>query len=87
MKYSFLVFFLLISLNLSAQNNIQWRGTDRTGIYKETGLLKSWPADGPKMLWHFDGLGEGHSSATIDSDKLYLSGMTDRKSTRLNSSH
>src|SRR5688572_19131919 len=25
----------------------QWRGADRTGISKETGLLKQWPAAGP----------------------------------------
>ena len=64
-----------IALTLSAQNNIQWRGTDRTGIYKESGLLQSWPEEGPAMLWHFDGLGEGHSSVTIDSNKIYLSGL------------
>jgi len=64
-----------IVLTLAAQNNIQWRGTDRTGIYTESGLLQSWPENGPDMLWHFDGLGEGHSSVTIDSDKIYLSGL------------
>lgn len=74
------VIFLLVAfctLTLSAQNNIQWRGTDRTGIYKETGLLKSWPENGPAMLWSYDGLGEGHSSVAIDSDKIYLTGLTD----------
>ncbi|MDR2037302.1 MAG: PQQ-like beta-propeller repeat protein [Bacteroidales bacterium] len=78
MKYPFLLFSLLVSLNLFAQNNIQWRN-DRSGVYTETGLLKSWPADGPKMLWHYDGLGEGHSSVAIDSEKIYLTGMTDGK--------
>ena len=66
---------LLMTSVLWAQNNIEWRGTDRTGIYKEAGLLKSWPENGPEMLWHFDELGQGHSSVTVDSDKLYLSGM------------
>ena len=72
-----LIFSLTITSLLFAQNNIQWRGVDRTGIYNETGLLKSWPEGGPDMLWHFDGLGEGHSSVTIDSGKIYLSGMID----------
>ena len=76
MKKIFFIFICLLITSVSwAQNNIQWRGTDRTGIYKETGLLKSWPENGPDMLWHFDGLGEGHSSATIDSDKIYISGI------------
>jgi outer membrane protein assembly factor BamB len=63
---------------LTAQDVIQWRG-NRTGIYPETGLLKSWPADGPQMLWHYDGLGEGHSSVAVSSGKLYVTGMTGGK--------
>ena len=75
MKKMFFSLMVFSTLTIVAQNNIQWRGTDRTGIYTETGLLKSWPENGPDLLWHFDGLGEGHSSATIDKDKIYLSGM------------
>lgn len=79
MKKGLIVCFSLLTLLLSAQDNIQWRGADRTGIYKETGLLKSWPEKGPALLWHYDGLGEGHSSVAIDSDKIYLTGLTDGK--------
>lgn len=61
---------------LVAQNNTEWRN-DRTGIYQETGLLKSWPANGPELLWQVDGLGQGYSSVSIDPDKLYVTGMTD----------
>jgi len=79
MKKGLIVCLSLLTLSLFAQDNIQWRGTDRTGVYKESGLLKTWPADGPSMLWHYNGLGEGHSSVAIDSDKIYLTGMTDGK--------
>jgi len=79
MKKRLIAILSLASLTLFAQDNIQWRGTDRTGIYTETGLMKSWPAAGPAMLWSYDGLGEGHSSAAIASDKIYLTGMTDGK--------
>ena len=61
----------------TAQHTIQWRGNDRTGIYKEEGLLTSWPEKGPELLWHFDGLGAGHTSTAIDADKIYITGMTD----------
>ena len=68
-----------IAFSLYAQDVIQWRN-DRTGIYSnEKGLLKSWPADGPKLLWHFDGLGEGHSSLAISYGKLYVTGLLDGK--------
>ena len=72
-----IVFLIItcITLSLSAQNTIQWRN-DRTGIYNEKGLLKSWPAKGPQMLWHYVDLGEGHSSAAIDAGKIYITGMT-----------
>ena len=77
MKKGLIFCLTFLTLALSAQDVIQWRGTDRTGIYKETGLLKSWPADGPKMLWHFDGLGEGHSSVAIANNKIYITGLVD----------
>ncbi|MDR2037303.1 MAG: PQQ-binding-like beta-propeller repeat protein [Bacteroidales bacterium] len=79
MKRSFFILLSLAVLSLSAQDNIQWRGTDRTGIYRETGLMKSWPANGPEMLWHYGGLGEGHSSVAIASGKIYVTGLSDGK--------
>lgn len=79
MKKVLIASLSLLTLSLSAQDNIQWRGTDRTGVYNENGLLKTWPTDGPAMLWHYNGVGEGHSSVAIDSDKIYLTGMSDSK--------
>jgi len=68
------MYFILAFIPLNAQ--IQWRN-DRTGIYNETGLLQSWPENGPEMLWHFDGLGEGYTSVAISKEKLYITGMND----------
>lgn len=79
MRKKLIVGLSLLTLSLSAQDNIQWRGTDRTGIYHESGLLKAWPEGGQKLLWNYNGLGEGHSSVAVDSDKLYLTGSTDGK--------
>jgi outer membrane protein assembly factor BamB len=53
----------------------QWRGPDRTGVSKETGLLASWPAGGPKLLWTFRGAGEGYSSVAIVGGRLYSMGI------------
>jgi outer membrane protein assembly factor BamB len=52
----------------------QWRGPDRDGICAETGLLKSWPEGGPKLLWEMTGLGTGYSSLAIVDGKLYTMG-------------
>jgi outer membrane protein assembly factor BamB len=52
----------------------QWRGPNRDGVCSETGLLKSWPADGPKLLWEITGLGPGYSSMSIVDGRLYTMG-------------
>jgi len=50
----------------------QWRGPDRTGVSRETGLLKEWPKDGPKLLWHVKEIGSGYSTPAVVGDRLYL---------------
>ena len=75
MRQTSILIFLIAPIFLSAQKNIQWRGTDRSGIYHEQGLLKQWPENGPALKWHFDDLGEGHSSVAINAEKLYLTGL------------
>ncbi|NQT39921.1 MAG: polyvinylalcohol dehydrogenase, partial [Planctomycetes bacterium] len=37
----------------------------------ETGLLKKWPPEGPKLLWTVEKLGFGYSSVTIAHDTIY----------------
>ncbi|NOQ25602.1 MAG: PQQ-binding-like beta-propeller repeat protein [Bacteroidales bacterium] len=67
----------LISSLTYSQDNAQWRGENRDGIYNETELLKQWPENGPELLWHFDELGEGHASAAVTSDIVFTSGTID----------
>jgi outer membrane protein assembly factor BamB len=50
----------------------QWRGPNRDGISKETGLLKSWPKDGPKLVWQIKDLGGGYSTPSIASGRIYV---------------
>jgi outer membrane protein assembly factor BamB len=52
----------------------QWRGPRRDGISEEKGLLRSWPEDGPELLWKVDGLGTGWSAPIVVGDRLYLTG-------------
>jgi outer membrane protein assembly factor BamB len=53
----------------------QWRGPDRNDVSKETGLLKSWPKDGPKLLWTYEKLGAGYAGPAVVGDRLYVLGM------------
>ena len=57
----------------------QWHGPDRNGVSKETGLLQSWPATGPKLLWTFRDAGAGYSSMSIVGDRLYSMGAEGNK--------
>lgn len=49
----------------------QWRGPDRSGVSKETGLLKQWPAGGPKLLWQVNDLGDGYSTPVVVGNRIY----------------
>jgi outer membrane protein assembly factor BamB len=73
-----LVTFSLLVCIASAgfsQGPTRWRGETQNGIYQETGLLKTWPVFGPEILWSFEGLGQGHSSAAIADGFVYTAGM------------
>lgn len=72
-----LIVCLLIGISVTAQQPTKWRGPDADGVYETTNLLQSWPADGPEILWSFDGLGEGFSSPAFANGKIYCSGMID----------
>ena len=52
----------------------QWRGPNRDGKSPETGLLKSWPAQGPPLAWRGAGAGIGYSSFAASGGRLYTMG-------------
>jgi len=52
----------------------QWQGPDRTGVSKETGLLKQWPASGPAVVWTATGLGSGYGSMAIAGNRVFVQG-------------
>lgn len=74
---TFLALALATPAALSAKDWPQWRGPDRTDVSTETGLLKSWPAGGPKQVWLFKNAGQGYSSFAIAAGKLYTLGTRD----------
>lgn len=48
----------------------QWRGPKRDGRSAETGILRTWPAEGPKVLWRVP-LANGFSAITVANGKAY----------------
>jgi len=72
------VALLLLAQQAMAQSSAnwpQWRGPNRDGVSKETGLLKQWPAEGPPLVWKATGAGSGYSSFSISNGKLYTMGL------------
>jgi outer membrane protein assembly factor BamB len=50
----------------------QWRGPARDGTSRERGLLKQWPAGGPKLLWQVNDIGDGYSTPVVVGSRIYL---------------
>ena len=58
----------------------QWRGPDRNGLSKETGLLSQWPRSGPTVAWSAAMLGAGYGSIAVQGDRVYVQGMRNNQS-------
>ncbi len=71
-----LAVILFTGYSVSAQT-VQWRGPDRDGHFPETGLMKTWPENGPELIFELEGIGKGYSSAVLDGDIIYVTGMID----------
>ncbi len=68
---------LVTGIELQAQDG-QWRGPNRDGKYPDTGLLQSWPENGPELLLKKKGLAKGYSSPLIVEGMIYISGKRDK---------
>ncbi|MCI0661321.1 MAG: PQQ-like beta-propeller repeat protein, partial [Acidobacteria bacterium] len=60
------------SMKAGATDWPQWRGPQRDGISKESGLLKEWPKEGPKLLWVQKDIGDGYSTPAVVGSRIYL---------------
>ena len=69
----------------AAQNNLaaeearrgdwsRWRGPNSDGISLETGLLDTWPKNGPPLAWRVKGLGGGYASVAVAAGRIYTLG-------------
>jgi outer membrane protein assembly factor BamB len=61
----------LVALISLAADWPQWRGPQRDGVSKETGLLKEWPKEGPPLAWKVKGLGGGYSGPSVAGGLLF----------------
>jgi outer membrane protein assembly factor BamB len=69
------VVLLLLCEPVLAVDWTTWLGPNRNGKSTETGLLKSWPEGGPKLIWKANGLGEGYSTMAVVGNRIYTQGQ------------
>lgn len=86
MKTSNRMFLILAALigfaGLSFCESDSWptfHGPNRDNISPDKGLLKSWPKDGPELLWKFDKCGKGFSSVSVAGGMIFTSGNSNDK--------
>lgn len=66
-----------ITCSMMAGDWPQYRGQQRSGIAQESGLLQTWPAEGPRLLWTSSALGVGYAGPAVVGERLYVSGVRD----------
>ena len=71
MVYRLSAFIILASISAQGGDWPQFRGPNRDNISTETGLLRTWPAKGPKVLWKIP-VCEGYAGAAIKDGRIYL---------------
>lgn len=67
----FILFVLAFLGNSYAQDWPQFLGPDRNSVSPQTGILTSWPATGPEILWTAD-VSPGYGGPVIQDGKVYL---------------
>ena len=71
--------FLVGAATVTAADWSGFRGPNRDGVSPETGLLKSWPKDGPKVVWTAKNLGLGWGTPSIADGVIYGVGTREGK--------
>jgi outer membrane protein assembly factor BamB len=55
----------------------QWRGPNRDNRSRETGLLETWPEQGPPLLYQIIGLGAGISTPAVVGNQVFTLSVFD----------
>ncbi|MDB4561330.1 PQQ-like beta-propeller repeat protein [bacterium] len=69
-----LVPFFVFAGNAGAENWPAWRGPDRSDVSKETGLLATWPEQGPELVWLSKKSGVGYAGFAVVDENVYTMG-------------
>src|SRR5262249_59073641 len=68
-----------VALQSHAVDWPQYRGPNRNDVSPETGLLKTWPKDGPPLAWTYENAGVGYSPVSVVGERVYVTGGREDK--------
>jgi outer membrane protein assembly factor BamB len=74
-----IIILTLLAGYIEAQKISEFRPENRTGVSAETGLMKTWPAVGPALLWSNTDLAKGFSSPSFGTSSIYITGLIDKE--------
>ena len=61
----------LACLSVNADDWPQWLGPQRDGVWRETGLVETFPTDGPRIRWR-TAIGSGYSGPAVANGRVYV---------------
>jgi outer membrane protein assembly factor BamB len=68
---SFVVLLTLLAQQTIADEWPQWMGPQRDSIWRESGIVDSFPEDGPRVLWRMP-IGGGYAGPAVANGKVYV---------------
>ena len=75
---SALVLLVAASSIVQAEDWPEYRGAGRTGIWKETGIVETFPAEGLKVLWRTP-VNRGFSGPSVAAGRVFLTDFIEQK--------
>jgi outer membrane protein assembly factor BamB len=76
-KVMLIAVIVMITVGSNLADWPQYLGPDRNSTSPEKGLLRSWPSDGPKVLWTVS-VGRGFGGPVVNDGKVYLLDRDDK---------
>lgn len=72
-----IVIVIAVTASTGAEDWPFWRGSNRNAVSTETGLIDSWPDEGPDLEWRASGIGKGYSSVVVSNGLCFTTGRFD----------
>src|SRR4030042_2156031 len=69
--YLSVIVLLVCMANVYSQDWLQYLGPTRNGVSTQKGILRSWPEQGPEVLWTVN-VGKGYGGPVVKDGKVYL---------------